>query len=153
MTDIAVEIKGLQELQRKAEQVVKDLGGAPLLNAMRDSVLMIERDAKILAPVDTGRLRASITPAVRSAVGGIQGVVGSNVTYAPYQEFGTKPHWPPVSALETWARRHHTSAFLVARSIAMKGTKARKYLQGAIEKNKAAIQRKFEGTIQVIVNK
>lgn len=38
--------------------------------------------------VDTGRLRASITHKVE-ADGKIEGTVGSNVEYAPYQEFGT----------------------------------------------------------------
>lgn len=152
-SDVEIEIKGMKELQKKAEQVVHDLSGTPMLDAMRKSVLYIERDAKKLAPVDTGRLRASITPSVNSESDGIQGVVGSNVVYAPYQEWGTKPHWPPVAALEPWARRHGLSAFVVARSIAMKGTRARKFLQTAIEQNKEKITRLFNGTVEVIVNK
>lgn len=45
--------------------------------------------AKVLAPVDTGRLRASITFLIGSDGAGIFGLVGTNVEYAPYQEFGT----------------------------------------------------------------
>ena len=104
------------------ERAVRELRGTPMLNAMRDSTLFVTRDAKINAPVDSGRLRASITPEVRTAGETVEGVVGSNVTYAPYVELGTRPHWPPLAALEVWARRHHTSAFLVARAIAERGT-------------------------------
>ena len=45
----------------------------------------IETEAKTLAPVDTGRLRASIatTPDVDSVL------VGTDVEYAAFQEYGT----------------------------------------------------------------
>jgi len=57
---------------------------------MKRIVLQIERDAKSIAPVDTGNLRASIeSRVIRNNDGKITGVVGSNVKYAPFQEFGT----------------------------------------------------------------
>ena len=93
MVDVRVEVRGLRETQKKLEQVLNDLRGSPMLQAMRDATLIVERSAKLYAPVDTGRLRASITPEVRTGFGGgdvIQGVVGSNVEYAPYQELGTR---------------------------------------------------------------
>lgn len=90
MIDVKVEVKGLRELQKKSEQTVRDLRGEPMLKAMRDATLIVTRGAKINAPVDTGRLRASITPEVRSEGEDMLGVVGSNVIYAPYQELGTK---------------------------------------------------------------
>jgi HK97 gp10 family phage protein len=86
-----VEIKGLLETQRKLEQTVRDLRGSEFLQGMRNAVLLVERDAKINAPVDTGRLRASITPEIRQSGTMTTGVVGSNVIYAAAQEFGT-PH-------------------------------------------------------------
>jgi len=46
--------------------------------------LMVERDAKILCPVDTGRLRSSITHEIE----GTTGRVGSNVEYARVVELG-----------------------------------------------------------------
>ena len=42
-------------------------------------------EAKANCPVDTGNLRASIT----SEASGNECAVGTNVEYAPYQEFGT----------------------------------------------------------------
>jgi len=48
--------------------------------------LMVERDAKILCPVDTGRLRSSITHEIE----GTAGRVGSNVEYARAVEMGSE---------------------------------------------------------------
>jgi HK97 gp10 family phage protein len=51
--------------------------------------IQVERAAKRLCPVDTGRLRASITSTVAVDSQGLYGIVGSNVSYAGYVEFGT----------------------------------------------------------------
>jgi len=52
--------------------------------------LMVERDAKILCPVDTGRLRSSITHEIE----GTTGRVGTNVEYALFLELGTEKMSP-----------------------------------------------------------
>ena len=123
--DITAEIKGLKELQRKTDQMVKDLHGAPILNAMRDSTLLVSRYARKNAPVDTGRLRASILPEIRASAGNeILGVVGSNVEYAPYQEFGTR-----------------------------RGIRAKRYLQRAFETAEQAIINRFERALTEVVEK
>ena len=51
---------------------------------LQKAVLVVERQAKEDCPVDTGRLRSSIT----SEVKGDEGKVGTNVEYARRQEFG-----------------------------------------------------------------
>ena len=58
--------------------------------------LRVEREAKKRAPVDTGRLRASITHRVYP-VGSTKLVaeVGTNVEYAAAQEYGTRHGLPP----------------------------------------------------------
>ncbi len=150
---ISFEIRGLKETEKRMERIETDLSGDPMLNAMGKATMMVTASAKRFAPVDTGRLRASITPEVRSTPTEVIGVVGSNVKYAPYVELGTKPHWPPISALEVWARRHGTSAFLVARAIARRGTKAHRFLQQAFEQNQARIVALFEQTVKQIVEK
>ena len=81
------------------------------------------------------------------------GIVGSNVVYAPFMELGTRPHWPPRSALEVWARRHGTTAFLVCRAIARRGTKARRFLQRAVEENERRIHQLFERAGRIILEK
>lgn len=51
--------------------------------ALTESALIVESDAKILCPVDTGRLRASIT----SRVNGMRAEIGSDVEYAAHVEY------------------------------------------------------------------
>ena len=65
--------------------------------ALLKACIMVEGDAKILVPVDTGRLRSSITHEVEKTVGR----VGTNVEYAKHVEFGTvkmgpKPYLRPA---------------------------------------------------------
>lgn len=143
-------VKDLKAAQKDIERKLKELTGGPMVLAMRNATMMISRSAKINAPVDTGRLRASITPSVESTADSIKGIVGSNVKYAPYVELGTRPHWPPIGALETWARSHGTSAFLVARAIARRGTKAVKFLQRAFEENAPRIVRMIDLAVKKI---
>lgn len=63
--------------------------------------------AKALSPVDTGRLRDSITYTVQES----STTIGTNVEYAPYVEFGTykmsaKPYLKPavLNNVETYVR-------------------------------------------------
>lgn len=156
------EIRGLLETQRKFEQVIVDLTGPPMLDAMRQSVLWVQNDAKREAPVDTGRLRASITPEVNVRNENIvEGIVGSNVEYAPYMELGTgvfagnAAYFPPPSALDVWARRHGMgSGYMVALAIFRAGgTKPRRFLQTGFEKNQDRIIKRFEDATGKIVQK
>ena len=55
--------------------------------ALEECGLAAERFAKAKCPVDTGRLRNSITHALDLSDEAVY--VGTNVEYAPYQEFGT----------------------------------------------------------------
>ena len=65
--------------QREKELINK------LQRGMQKAVLIVERQAKKDCPVDTGRLRSSIT----SEVSGDEGKVGTNVEYAADVELGT----------------------------------------------------------------
>ena len=58
---------------------------AKLQRALEEVGLAAEGYAKLNCPVDTGRLRGSIS----HAVNGNQAVIGTNVEYAAYVEFGT----------------------------------------------------------------
>jgi len=84
-------IIGLEETKAKLEQTARDLHGRPMADGMQDAVMIVVRGAKIYAPVDTGRLRASITGEIRMTgmFGrglGVVGIVGTVVSYAPVQE-------------------------------------------------------------------
>lgn len=160
---LRLEIRGLKETQKKMEQVARDLSGPPMLAAMRDATMVVQRDAKKLAPVNTGRLRASIIPEVRASVVGrtITGVVGSNVEYAPYVETGTRPHFPPLAAIQRWVhlkrlgtpKTERSIAYAICRAIAVRGTRARPYLEPAFRKNYNRIRKIIGDAVGRIVIK
>ena len=49
----------------------------------------IQKNAKLLAPVDTGKLRNSIKTKSQTTQDGAEAQVYTNLEYAPYVEFGT----------------------------------------------------------------
>lgn len=74
-------------------QALEQLLASPAGDIARDlaeRAIAVEAAAKRLCPVDTGRLRASITWAIEHDEQGILAVVGTNVHYAPHVEFGTR---------------------------------------------------------------
>lgn len=100
----------------------------PNLNkALDKSANNIWRKSKEMSPVDTNTLRGSIS--INKSRREFKRAVGSSVKYAVFVHEGTRPHFPPIKALEGWARRHKISPFVVARSIARKGTKAVPFLE------------------------
>ena len=97
----------------------------------------------IRTPVDTGRLRASI--AVESQDDGLTAIVGTNVKYAPHVEFGTRPHWPPIAALQPWASRHgfgkgRQGAGRVASIIARRGTRPKRMFREGVAASEPFIE-------------
>ena len=64
-----------------------DLKNEAVARALEKMGLVAERYAKEYAPVDTGRLRNSITHATAPEEGAVY--IGTNVEYGIYQEFGT----------------------------------------------------------------
>jgi len=85
---IEAKIMGDKEVQRKIELLAKKNNKA-VKEVIEKAVIIVEGNAKDLCPVDTGRLRSSITHEVKSSKEKHTGKVGSNVDYAPYVEFGT----------------------------------------------------------------
>jgi len=66
---------------------VQELGKLVITTTLR-----IHNRAKILCPVDTGNLRASITQKITLSGEEIIGTVGTNVKYAAFVHDGTRPH-------------------------------------------------------------
>ncbi len=104
---IDIDFRKIARLQRAMKEmpavIAEELG-----TAVRDLVLLVEAEAKKLCPVDTGKLRASITPVIQSWA---EGYIGTNTHYAPYVEYGTRK-MDPQPFLET--------AFLEGKRVASK---------------------------------
>lgn len=100
----------------------RDAKVSELKDVVNQSALMIESGAKVRAPVDTGRLRASIQIYLKDD--GLSADVGTEVNYAVYVEFGTgiyaakgdgrKTPWAYKDAKGHWHRTHgnHPQPFL-----------------------------------------
>jgi HK97 gp10 family phage protein len=99
----------------------------PVMSMLSKQGEMGAEVARRKAPKDTGKLRASIK-AVRK---GLRSVVTVGVPYGAFVEFGTRPHFPPVSALAGWAKRKGMQPILAAMAIAKHGTKAQPFLRPA----------------------
>lgn len=78
--DVRIDPEALAALVRSSEVAAE----------LERRALKVERQAKHLAPVDTGRLRDSITHAMATDAEGLYVDIGSNVEYAIYQELGTR---------------------------------------------------------------
>jgi hypothetical protein len=123
--NITIQVTGLDELIKKVNDPA--LIGEPMRGFFNKSTVTIQRNVQLLTPVDQGRLYSSITTEVDLSPMPQYGKVGTNLQphYAPDVEFGTRPHWPPISAIQGWANRHGIPVFLVARKIARYGTKGK----------------------------
>jgi len=136
-------LRGGDRLKRALRQA-PDRVQRGVMRGMKRGMARIQRSARENTPVDTGRLRGSVTYQVRQRGDGARGVIGTAVEYAPFVEFGSRPHWPPLSAMQPWARRHgfpegQAGAFLVARAIARHGTPATHFLRNAVKDNQRKV--------------
>ena len=134
--EIRVIIDGAEKLRAKLSD--PNFVGGPLRDFLQRAGHEVESEAKQRAPVDTGHLQGSIQP----RVSGTQVSIGTPVKYAPYVEFGTRPHYPPPNALQPWARRHGFGPrghFMLAAIIAKRGTKPHPFLIPGYEAARGAI--------------
>jgi HK97 gp10 family phage protein len=79
-------------LNMKPREIEKLLEGedGPIFRDIERRCIKVQAMASRLCPVDTGRLRASISYDVGKDREGIVGIVGSNVPYSIYVELGTR---------------------------------------------------------------
>lgn len=88
----ASDISGLVEVRADNREAIANAIDRALVAALEEIGLAAEGYAKRACPVDTGRLRNSITHLVDE--GGKCAVIGTNVEYAPYVELGTRRQKP-----------------------------------------------------------
>lgn len=164
------ELKGLVEAQKEAIRIATELSGAPMVNATRDATLLVTGGAKRHAKVDRGHWRASITPEVRVMGEQVVGVVGSNLAYAPFVHEDTRPHWPPIAAIQAWVHRkglggtvkgqgrikrasasvERSIAFLIARKISRRGTKGDQAIYRSLQENMPRIVALYQRAVRKI---
>ena len=152
--DIALE--GMEDVIADVDEFPQSVG-RELSVAMEASLQLLEGQVATRTPVNTGQLRSSITHQVTSPFPNLAGVVGSPLPYAIVMEEGRKPgaKMPPVDAIKLWvvrklgipAQEADSVAFLVARSIAKKGTKGRHMFKEGLEVSEPHIKQLFDSAI------
>lgn len=134
-----VDIDGLDELVESFRNVNSNLNriGRGFLKQLSDyGVKQVQINILNIGAVDTNELIQGIHYELSNTATGIESVIKPSETadkYAAAIEYGTKPHFPPISALQGWADRHGIPVWAVARKIAREGTEARPYWQPAFE--------------------
>lgn len=109
---------------------------APLMKAC----LLVENEAKRKCPVDSGQLRASIT----HEIDGNTGVVGTNVEYAPYVEYGTGIHARDGNGRQTpWRYKDAEGNWHTT-----KGQKPQPFLEPSLLENEEEIKRLFIDAVE-----
>lgn len=78
-------LENLEDLERKLNITVNQ----NLPSAMMQACAVVENAAKHNAPKGTGALRRNIMSDVTTTSTGVEGIVYSNLEYAPYVEYGT----------------------------------------------------------------
>jgi HK97 gp10 family phage protein len=91
MARFRFKIEGFEALRIRLQKTLPAAIAERAEEAIRIGAVLIEGNAKRRAPVRTGRLRASITHQVQRTPAGSVALVGTNVDYAPFVEFGTGP--------------------------------------------------------------
>ena len=139
---IHVEIKGLDKLKEKLDST--ELLGQPMRKFLQRAMRTIQANIVPFTPTDTGRLRGGIVSdesvSIDPSTVPTWAQLAPMVDYAAFVEYGTKPHFPPISAVEPWAERHGISAFLTARAIARRGTKAWQMFHRGVDASLGAVQ-------------
>lgn len=113
--------------------------------AMQESVAYLQGAVQRATPVDTGVTRGTIFTEVRGReLAGMRGIVASPLVHTIVLEFGRRPgqRMPPLGPIRVWL--HHQGkderlAFVVARSIGRKGTKAHHMFSAAAERGASMV--------------
>lgn len=147
MSDLPVEIIGLEDWEAELRRLTTEMRGEVLENALRAGALRIEGPAKEKAPVLTGNLRRSIHTETSSGGEGAEAKIGTDVIYAAIQEFGgtivpkTKPYLVFQTKDGAW---HRTESVTIP---------AHPYLRPAFDENKDQAVREVGRAIEAQLRK
>lgn len=149
----------LRALRQAPDMVAEELHRFALA-----AVHLLQSEIQDRTPAVHGLLRASIVGRADSRSGvlnGVLGIVGTSNRYAVPVELGTRPHFPPVQALEDWVQARlglsgadvRRVAWLVARKIARVGTQGAHMFRAGFEAARPELERQFDLTVARIGNR
>ena len=128
MAKNGIEIEGLDEIVESfanASSNVNRIGKSFLKQLSDYGVKQAQINILNVGAVDTNELIQGIHYDINQVSNGLESTIKPSAEadkYAAAVEYGTKPHFPPISALQGWADRHGIPVWAVARKIAREGT-------------------------------
>lgn len=153
MASFNIKIKGLNEALKGIGKIESSI--EPKMNkAITKSAEITKQNIAREAPVDLGTLKRAINKKV-FRLKAIVGVGSEAAKYGFVMEFGrTSKRMPPVAPIEAWAARHGLPGlgFIIARSIAQKGTRPQPFFEPGVEKSIPGIVKIFNKEMDVIIN-
>jgi len=147
MPAFEIQVKGLDELNKKLDSISEEKLSAQMKRTMYVVTTTLKTKARQLVPVFTGALRRSIREEVKYSNRETVGKVQATEPYAKGVEFGTKPHYVSPVAIGRWARSKGINPYALSKAISRKGTKAHPFMVPAFEQTKDKLVRAFEETI------
>lgn len=107
--------------------------------------MLVEGDAKLLAPVDSGALRSDINYQVDMSEEVVR--IGTAMEYGPYVEFGTGIFAEGGNGRKSrWRYKTKDGVFVWTR-----GAKPQPFLRPALDENKDNIKKCFDETITNVI--
>lgn len=129
-------------------RVMRELGGAGLMDAAMSGGRVIQSHARINAPVDTGNLRASImAEPLQSTATGAEVQIGTDSVYANIQEFGGTIV-PKAAKMLSWIGKNGERVF--ARAVQIK---AQPYMRPAVDNNRGQILNAISSAINALLQR
>lgn len=122
--------RNVAALRRVAPLALKQANEITGEEMVRDAQRFLKEHDAIV----TGDLFNSIQWRVSSD--GLEVEIGSTSRYAPYVEFGTSPHFPPLDAIRAWCRLRgidESAAYPIAKKISEVGTPEQPFLYPAYQ--------------------
>ena len=145
-----IETTGLREVTGRLAGYDKE-SASYLREMVRNLARKYVEYLKSEAPSDTGKLKQGITFKTYQSGTVTEARITSKETYTGYVLHGTRPHAPPISALQGWADRHGINVWRVWWSIKRNGTstwslakygeKANRFVKRAEERMKPEYQK------------
>ncbi len=147
MTEMAVEIIGLPELEAKLARLSDALRGSFLETAVKSGAKLIEGPAKEKVPVKTRNLKRSIHIEASSTSTTAEAKIGTDVVYAAIQEFGGTivPKSKPYLVFKTKDGAWH--------SVKSVEIPAHPYLRPAFDENKDKTVKEVGDALEILIKK
>lgn len=152
MLPVTYQLTGAEELAA-AFAAAPDLVHQRLNVYMQGATMYLQEEIQERTPTSGhGTLRQSFTSEVRELGDSVVGIVGSPLSYAVPVELGTRPHFPPVDAIEDWVNVKlgitgpdgRQVAYAIARKIAARGTKGAFMVQRGFDASRPELERQAQ---------